>query len=168
MDQDPAPAAAVAVTEEAVLDLATLDVRAFASKGAELEFYHPVTRKGTGIFAKIIGRDSDEFQTWVFTRAEEKASQAQAQRRRRTAPAEEEFSAQGIYADQIEEAAFCMRDLYSKTASGEHRLAVLDGAPVTFNNDKAKEILHRFNWMLEQVVVGIGNRGVFMPASATN
>lgn len=152
------------------MDLATLDVRAFAAKGAEVEWYHPVTRMGIGVFFNVIGRDADAYQAWVFQRAEEKAAEQQARNRARVGPAnQQEFTAENFYNDQVEDAAFCLRGWSEKTADGSRQPSItVDGTTITYGKESANAQLRRFPWMLEQVLAAAANRGVFMPASATN
>jgi hypothetical protein len=43
----------------------------------------------------------------------------------------------------------------------------LEGKEIEFSRDNAADLLRRFPWIFEQVAGGVGNRGLFMPASAT-
>lgn len=148
-----------------MLDLLQLDVRSQAAKPTRIDLVHPVTKKPLGIYWKTIGRDADEFQRWVFQRADERTEEhAALKRRNRHAPVDQ-FSAQSLLDDQIEELVFMSRGY------GDHDQddVLHEGeAPMPYSKENAEYFLRKYPWMLEQVAAGVGNRALFMPASATN
>lgn len=147
------------------MDLLQLDVRGQAAKPTELELVHPVTKKPLGLYWKTIGRDADEFQRWIFQRADERNEEQVALKRRNRHASVDQFTAQSLFDDQIEELVFMSRGWRDHDQDG----VLFEGdTAISYSHEAAESMLRKYPWMLEQVAAGVGNRALFMPASATN
>jgi hypothetical protein len=147
------------------MDLLQLDVRSQAAKPTEIEFHHPVTKKPLGLFWKTIGRDADEYQQHVFDRADERQEeQAALKRRNRHAATADQFTAQSLYDDQLEELVFMSRGY----RDGDNDGVFFEGTEAKpYSKENAEYFLKKYPWMVEQVHAAVGNRALFMPDSAT-
>jgi hypothetical protein len=146
------------------MDLSKLDVRAQAAKPAEIELVHPVTKKPLGIFWRTIGRDADEYRRHAFAQADAR-NEAQAQMRAKNKHAVEEFTAQSMYDEQVQDLVFLARGW----RDGEEEGVFNEGEKkLEYSADSADYVLRKYPWIHEQVAAGVGNRAVFMPASALN
>lgn len=150
------------------MDLETLDLQTFASKGAPFQLLHPATRKPTGLWVRLIGRDSDEYKTWSFARADQKAEEDSMRKRRRQAVVE--VSATDIYEDQLAEGVFFIREWWEADEKGNRTKGTwtLGASELDFTPENVEATLRRFTWILEQVNAGASNRSLFFDASAPN
>src|SRR5436309_2772754 len=99
------------------MDFATQDTKKLAATGIDLDLLDIVSRKPTGAYVTIIGRDSDEYKQWTYERTNARAAAEEKARRRRrgvpTAP-----RAEDLYESFVEEAVFCLRGWGEKDEDG--------------------------------------------------
>lgn len=126
-------------SENSVIDLASLDARAAADAGAELELVHPVSRAGLGVFLTLEGADSGHWRE-AMLRAVEK--------RKDRRPSPEEARAQGI--DVLASCTIAWRNVH------------LDGCNLPCTRENARALYGRFEWIREQAEAFCYDRGNFL------
>jgi hypothetical protein len=127
-----------------VIDLATLDTTRAAAEGVELELAHPVTRAPLGVYIRIVGQDSARYRQRVI-------DQVNARRGRRDA----------LDADTLTEDAV----LLAARCTVGWRGLVIEGEEIAYAADAAAALYRRFPWIREQVIAGVEDRALFLPAS---
>lgn len=130
-------------TGKKVVDLATLDSRAGANKGAVLNVLHPVTQKPIGTRITLLGTDSDAYQAFSHEQMVNKLSKAQVK---------------GLLIEDFEDEGY---ELLATLTVGWEDM-VVDGEEVPFTQANAKKIYKRFPWLKEQVDRFIANRANFI------
>lgn len=135
-----------------MIDLGSLDTARSANEGFDVQLYHPVTNVDLGITIKILGKDSDTFR---------KISHAQAKKRM------DRFSKGGFrntgFIQSPEEIEQNGIELLAACTVGWDGI-ILDGKPLDFSKDNAKELYTRFPWIKEQIDVAVGDRANFIKA----
>jgi hypothetical protein len=164
------------------MDLAELDFAAMAAKGADLEIIHPVTRKGTGIFFKIIGEDCDEYRRFQLEKGDATMAMARAMK-----PGQrnklDSLTTEQMVEEKLADTAFCVRGWFEgirheakKNEAGDvieaerveklKATITLDGNELVFSKEKTLDLLKKYPVLMEQLREGIKSRALFMPDSA--
>lgn len=133
------------------MDLATLDTKAAAERGADLHLAHPVTFEplftddGKPLTIRLLGNDSREFRAGMSELAESRVG------KKRTSLAAAE--ANGI-------------DLLARVTVGWSNI-IYNGEPLKFSLENAKMLYRERPWIKEQVDEFVADRANFLKFAAT-
>lgn len=130
------------------MDLAQLDTTAAANEGADIELLHPTTGAPLGVLITVCGTDSDAYRQALRERQNKRLRNAKR-------------GGATLTAEEIEAEAL---DLLVRCTSGWTGVE-LDGKPVAFTREAARDLYRRFRWIREQVDTAIEDRANFLPPS---
>lgn len=142
-------------------DLAALDTVASCSEGAEMELENPATREGTGIFLKLLGPDSKEYQD--IERQIQAASLERSIKRRKKQNLTEADLLNALTESQptnVKRVTACTAGW--RDADLKDGVILIDGKETEFSKEAARKLYERFPWIVEQALEFIRERGNFI------
>jgi len=131
---------------ERLLDLGNLDTVETAEKGATLEVMHPTDNVPLGIAITLAGADSD-----LYQKTQNRTINKRAKR----------FRPGQSLSFTVEEQEENTLNLLATCTLGWEGV-VVDGEPLPYSKENAKELYRRFRWLREQVDAFIGDRANFL------
>jgi len=135
------------------MDLATLDTRAGANAGFDVELKHPDSGDPIGAVIRVYGADSDAYKDKQLTQQRERLEKL-ARKGRVQPPTPEQLEQQSI-------------ELLAAATDGWQGLEI-GGKPVEFNRAAAVQLYGDYPWIREQVDAAIHDRANFLPRSASS
>lgn len=167
-------AAPVAAPTADILDLDALNTTNASNAGAEIQLLHPITQAPTGIFIRLLGKDSDAFRDHMKHTVNQRIrKEAFAARRNKNL---EPMTAEQTEAEAIELLALCTLGWRSTTpekkdAQGnviapatEQPVIRHRGEDLPFNANNAMRIYRELLWVRRQIDEAIGDLENFMKA----
>jgi len=135
------------------MDLDTLNTRAGANAGFDVELRHPETGDKIGPTIRVMGADSDAYRDKQLEQNRGRMERA-ARKGRMAAPTPEQMEQQGI-------------ELLVAATAGWQGLK-RGGVELAFSAEAAGTLYRDFPWIREQVDEAIHTRANFLPRSATS
>jgi hypothetical protein len=136
-------------------DLASLNTIDACNKPAEIEIKHPVTLMGTGIFIKVLGKDSDAYRGRVRAMADESLRRQALGKGGSADQTLDKLEQKNI--DALVAATVGWRD-------GDDPALELNGEKLEFSAANARKVYSELLPVRDQVAEAINELGNFMPA----
>jgi hypothetical protein len=140
------------------MDLEKLNTVAGAQAGFEMELLHPGKHSSTGIFIKVLGRDSEEFRR--FQNAQSRSRVDKAQRLNATRI---NISLEGLEKETIELLAVCTVSWRTVEGVDEKPVVKIKGEALECSKENAVRLYTEYPWVREQVDAAVMDRANFLP-----
>lgn len=143
-----------------ILDFDSLDTSAAAEKGAEIELFHPETKKPLGVFVSIIGMESPEVKAEIRKDINrERVKEFQASRNAKDAAPK---TIEEQEAETVKLAARVCKGWRTVIDGKSEPVIYWKGEKLDFTSDNVSRWLVNFSWARVQIIEAAGDLGIFL------